>query len=173
MRIFIVALLSALSSSLAVPPQSATSQNLTVVVPQCYAPDPGTDDTWRNECQWLLDLFAGQRSIPSVLTFGAGGVPVPYLYRGPIHQTTVQCEIRIDLINDLASESIEKWRLWAAGELILGACVRDSGQGRRLGGRLTGIGRRDHLNIALGKIPVPRPPTGGTSAVQPPAVDVT
>ena len=173
MRLFVLVVLSALSSSLALPPQSATSQNLTIVVPECYAPDAGTGDTWRDECQWLLDLFAGQRSIPSVLTFGAGGVPVPYLYRGPVHETTIQCEIRIDLINDASSESIEKWRLWAAGELIFGACVQESRQERRLGGQMTGLGRRDNLNIALGKIPVPGPPAGDAPAANPPAVDVT
>ena len=108
-----------------------------------------------------------------MLTFGTGGVPVPYLYRGPVHRTTVQCEIRIDLINDVFSESIERWRLWAAGELIFGACIQESGEEHRLGGRMTGLGRRDNLNIALGKIPIPGPPTGATPAVQPLAVDVT
>lgn len=173
MRPFIAVLLSALSSSLAVPPQSAAPQDLTVFVPQCFAPDPGTYDTWRDECQWLLDLFVEQHSIPFVLTFGAGGIPVPYFYRGPVHQTTVQCEFRIDLINDVPSESIEKWRVWAAGEQIFGTCVQDSGQGHRLGGRMTGLGRTDNLSIALGKIPVPGPPMGNMTAVQPPALDVT
>ena len=173
MRLFIIVLLSALSSSLAVPPQSAPSQNLTVVVPGCYPPDPGPDHTWQEECQQLLDSFAAQRSIPFMLVFGARGIPVPYFYRGPVHQTSVQCEIRVDLINDASSESIEKWRLWAAGELIFGACVQVSGRERRLGGRMMGLGHRNNLNVALGKVPVPGPITGNATAVQPPAVDVT
>lgn len=173
MQASILVLLLAISSSLALPAQSATSQDLNSVLPRCYGPDTGTDHSWRDECQWLLDLFVEQRSLPPLLLFGAGGVSVPYIYRGPVHEGTADCEIRIDLLNHAASETIEKWRLWAAGELIVRACVHESGQGARLGGRMTGLGSHENLNVALGKIPVPGPPLGIVPAVNTTDVDVT
>lgn len=166
-------LLSTISSSLALPAQSPAAPDLGTGFPQCFAQDPSTDESWRNDCVELFEMFV-ESGGPDVLVFGFGGVPVPYIYRGPARQVPYQCEMRIDLLNNAPSETIEKLDVLSDGVTILYVCVGGFlTPGGPLGGSLRGSGRGRNLYIALGKIPVPGPDVGNATSVEQPGVDVT
>lgn len=167
-------LLTAISSSLALPAQSPAMQGLEAGFPQCFARDPGTDETWRTDCAELLERFI-EMGWPGLIRFGAGGIPVPYIYRGPAQQVPTQCEMRIDLLNNAASEMVDHVDILSDGATILYVCVAGfvPAQGHRLGGSMRGNGRGENLYVALGKIPVPGPEVGNATALGQPSVDVT
>ncbi|MDI1492676.1 MAG: hypothetical protein OHK93_004458 [Ramalina farinacea] len=167
-------LLSAISSSLALPAQPPAAQNLEAGYPQCLARDPGTDETWRKDCAKLIEDFI-EMGWPGLIRFGTGGVPVPYIYRGPAQPIPTQCEMRIDLVNNAPSETIDHIDIVSAAATILYVCVGGfvPAQGHRLGGFLRGNGQGGNLYVALGKRRVPGPGVGNATAVQQPSVDVT